>query len=164
MYLKFVIVHFVDLIQLEDCDSLVKADPGAAVTIIEPILYKCRSCRRIIGAQSNIISHTPPAQTRIQHSAYDVHNGILSDHKNTLENGADDMSTPPCRQLYFVEPIRWMAGVLQETNGKLHCPKCRTKIGGFSWDSGIACPCGEHVSPAFYLIPSKVELSRNRKR
>lgn len=53
-----------------------------------------------------------------------------------------------------------MADVAQQRQGKLHCPKCETKVGSFNWVSGSICPCGTVVAPAFYLVPSKVELSR----
>jgi hypothetical protein len=44
-----------------------------------------------------------------------------------------------CRLMWFVEPMTWMAGVATAPHGKLHCPKCRHKIGSFSW------VCGEFV-------------------
>ncbi|CAH2002478.1 unnamed protein product [Acanthoscelides obtectus] len=65
----------------------------------------------------------------------------------------------PCRQTYFVEPMAWMnitAGTMQ---GKLHCPKCNSKLGSFSWIMGSQCTCGVKVAPAFYLTPSKVDFS-----
>lgn len=67
----------------------------------------------------------------------------------------------PCREILFVEPMAWMDGVLRDSQGKLHCPKCRTKLGSFSWTMGCRCPCGAQQSPAFYLVPSRVELSRS---
>ncbi|XP_028167622.1 dual specificity protein phosphatase MPK-4-like isoform X2 [Ostrinia furnacalis] len=64
-----------------------------------------------------------------------------------------------CRLMWFVEPMAWMADVTHAPQGKLHCPKCRTRLGSFSWVMGCKCPCGQKVAPAFYMVPSKVEWS-----
>lgn len=63
-----------------------------------------------------------------------------------------------CTKTYFLEPIAWM-NVTQEIQGKLHCPKCKHKVGSFSWIMGSKCPCGVQVAPAFYLVPSKVDYT-----
>jgi hypothetical protein len=45
-----------------------------------------------------------------------------------------------CRAMWFVEPMAWMAGVAHEPHGRLHCPKCRAKLGSFSWVMGeLSC-------------------------
>ncbi|KAJ2946760.1 hypothetical protein O0L34_g12824 [Tuta absoluta] len=81
--------------------------------------------------------------------------------QNMVDNSIAARADAPeaCRQMWFVEPMTWMKGVTNEANGKLHCPKCNTKIGSFSWVMGCKCPCGQKVAPAFYLVPSKVEWS-----
>ncbi|XP_066143713.1 dual specificity protein phosphatase MPK-4-like [Euwallacea fornicatus] len=63
-----------------------------------------------------------------------------------------------CTKTFFLEPIVWM-NVAQNTEGKLHCPKCENKVGSFSWVMGCQCPCGTKVAPAFYLVPSKVDYT-----
>lgn len=64
-----------------------------------------------------------------------------------------------CSKIYFIEPIAWMKDVINNVEGKLHCPSCRTKIGSFNWIMASKCPCGVQVAPSFYLIPSKIDFS-----
>ncbi|KAG5878667.1 hypothetical protein JTB14_015600 [Gonioctena quinquepunctata] len=60
-----------------------------------------------------------------------------------------------CTMTYFIEPMSWMH-VTQEMQGELLCPKCRSRLGSFSWIIGCQCPCGTKVAPAFNLISSKI--------
>jgi E3 ubiquitin-protein ligase RNF180 len=41
--------------------------------------------------------------------------------------------------------------------GRLHCPKCHSRVGGFDFVSGQKCACGFCVLPAVHLIRSKVD-------
>lgn len=50
-----------------------------------------------------------------------------------------------CRLMWFVEPLQWMTGVTRVSSGKLHCPKCKTKVGSFNWLMG-------KILLAYYLI------------
>ncbi|XP_050308982.1 dual specificity protein phosphatase MPK-4 [Anthonomus grandis grandis] len=80
---------------------------------------------------------------------------VLASENNLIvhqENGKK------CIKTYFLEPISWM-DVTQTLQGKLHCPKCKHKVGSFSWIMGCQCPCGVQVAPAFYLVPSKVDYT-----
>lgn len=63
-----------------------------------------------------------------------------------------------CRKTFFIEPLAWM-NVTQRAQEKLYCPKCKAKVGSFSWIMACQCPCGIKVSPAFYLTASKVDFS-----
>lgn len=64
-----------------------------------------------------------------------------------------------CTKIYFIEPLAWMPNISHTVEGKLNCPKCKSKLGSFSWIAGCQCPCGSKIAPAFYLIPSKVDWS-----
>lgn len=161
----------------QTCMDLVKADPGLIQTNPEPIVYRCRKCRRIVAAKSNIITHKAALSLVVPDLSlnYDKNTGVLIDQisdklkSNSLsvsdrssEGAAKPTTTAePCKDIFFLEPLAWMNGILKQTQGKLHCPKCTTKLGSFSWTMGCHCPCGTQVSPAFYLVPSKVELCRS---
>jgi hypothetical protein len=41
--------------------------------------------------------------------------------------------------------------------GRLHCPKCQCRVGGFDFVSGQKCACGLCVLPAVHLVSSKVD-------
>ncbi|GLV41145.1 MAPK Phosphatase 4 [Carabus blaptoides fortunei] len=128
--------------------DLIKGDPGIMQVKPDPKVYRCKKCRRIVASESNVISHTE-------------RNKLYWNGKNRPDNKEETSDTEKdvCVQTYFVEPIAWMKNVTQTVQGKLHCPKCSSKLGSFSWIMGCQCPCGTKVSPAFYLIPSKVEWS-----
>ena len=63
-----------------------------------------------------------------------------------------------CRQVIFVEPMRWMATKTPAfiTNGssseKIFCGKCNSKVGTFNWSNGVSCPCGVAIGPPGFLI------------
>ncbi|XP_037038369.1 dual specificity protein phosphatase MPK-4 [Bradysia coprophila] len=158
----------------QSCMDLVKQDPGLIQTNPEPIVYRCKKCRRIVASKSNVITHKPvspnqrPRECAKLDAYADEHTGVMIDEisdklkENSLSSDrSSDVEMDYCKDVYFIEPLAWMDGILRQTNGKLHCPKCQSKLGSFSWTMGINCPCGTQVSPAFYLVPSKVELSRS---
>ena len=69
-------------------------------------------------------------------------------------------SAGPCQNHFIARPLAWMdddgcAGV----EGKLHCPKCKTKVGHYSW-TGAQCSCGTWVTPAIMVPLSKVDEMR----
>ncbi|KAL0850637.1 hypothetical protein ABMA28_012391 [Loxostege sticticalis] len=198
--------------------DLVKPDPGLIRERPDPIVYRCKKCRRIVASQNNIIPHLPrpvkvelakkglrppPSKltgltcaengeilikklkslacqiletdtdksgqgNEIESQENENHEGEegSSQHLDGYSEGnlvdgsiAARDSPSACRLMWFVEPMAWMQGVTQTPQGKLHCPKCRNRLGSFSWVMGCKCPCGQKVAPAFYMVPSKVEWS-----
>ncbi|XP_053601995.1 dual specificity protein phosphatase MPK-4-like isoform X2 [Plodia interpunctella] len=128
--------------------DLVKPDPGLVRERPDPVVYRCKTCRRIVAGHTNLIPHLPKE--------------VLDGYSETnLVDGHITVRDCPsaCTLMWFVEPMAWMRGVQHELHGKLHCPKCQNKIGSFNWVMGCKCPCGQKVAPAFYLVPSKVEWS-----
>lgn len=152
---------FVDEIQPHECGHLVQPDPALERITSESTTLRCRTCRRILASQCNMLTHSPGIQC-VELTTYDDHTGILVDQSKALADNGLKVAT--CSRMHFMEPMQWMVGVLESKKEKLHCPKCSTKLGGFCWDVGISCPCGTQVSPAFYAIPSKVETIRCIKR
>ncbi|PSN55505.1 E3 ubiquitin-protein ligase [Blattella germanica] len=54
----------------------------------------------------------------------------------------------------------WIKAVVDETGwqkGRLNCPKCGGRVGGFDFISGHKCGCGEHVVPSVHVVRSKVD-------
>ena len=72
----------------------------------------------------------------------------------------DSVLSPECAH-FFLEPQDWMQPTidLQELDGKLECPKCSSKVGGYAWQ-GMKCSCGRWVTPSFSLAKSKVDEVR----
>lgn len=42
--------------------------------------------------------------------------------------------------------------------GKIHCPDCNTKIGGFDFIESVNCDCGESKLPEVSFTRSKIDL------
>lgn len=158
--------------------DLVKPDPGLIQSNPEPIVYRCRKCRRILAAKSNCITHTPMAikkqdstktSTQAEVHAQPNQSKTLTEQFNAQlcidsSNHSDRSSEvgvaqPRCKEIIFIEPLIWMHNIAKQTQGKLNCPKCQSKLGNFTWINSCDCPCGRNISPAFYLVPSKVELT-----
>uniref|UniRef100_A0A1B6CCD1 Uncharacterized protein n=1 Tax=Clastoptera arizonana TaxID=38151 RepID=A0A1B6CCD1_9HEMI len=126
-----------------ECMDVVQPDPSLPRVNPNPLVYRCCKCRKIVASASNLLPHIPQEKPSWKD-----------------ENWIEKMSEQsPCTLTYFVEPMVWMKSAMQNEQGKLHCPKCSSKLGSFSWIMGCQCPCGSKISPAFYLVPSKVEWS-----
>lgn len=192
----------------QNCMDLVKPDPGLIQSKPEPSVYRCRKCRRIVAAKSNLITHAPAtgaatdavaessaladskhvtfkAEIHVQNESSSDESKIaapppppptttittspkrLLERVNTLcisstsEKSSADDTPPRCQEILFIEPLAWMLDISKQTQGKLNCPKCHSKLGSFTWINSCNCPCGKNISPAFYLVPSKVELTHS---
>lgn len=119
--------------------DLVQPDPGTMRTQPEPNAYRCKHCRRVLAAESNILPHRA--------------NAITGERENV------PLAPVFCQRTIFLEPLAWMAHVTQRPQERLHCPQCGVRVGSFSWVMGCECPCGRQVAPAFYLTPSKVDFT-----
>lgn len=165
--------------------NLIKPDPAITQENPEPIVYRCRKCRRVVASKSNVLLHSAkngpaPSQSQSDGSETKTNENLLvtSTAQETpaaptrlIDQIAEqirrvsvfDKTTDPnakCKSILFLEPIAWMKNISNNTQGRLNCPKCDQKLGNFSWINGCQCPCGEEVSPAFYLIASRVELTK----
>ncbi|XP_054730012.1 dual specificity protein phosphatase MPK-4 [Anastrepha obliqua] len=163
-------------------NSLIRSDPAVTQENPEPIVYRCRKCRRILASKSHVLLHnnkslpvTSNALSTTSHTnvgeqtaprlleqiAAQIRKASLESPTGTdAINAATEQQSTACRSILFVEPISWMRNISHSTQGRLNCPKCDQKVGNFSWINGCQCPCGEEISPAFYLILSRVELSK----
>lgn len=74
---------------------------------------------------------------------------------------SDNARTESCRQAFFVIPPTWI-NAINAPQGKLNCPKCRSKLGAFSWNQSLKCPCAASFQPAFYFTPSRVDFIVNK--
>ena len=101
--------------------------------------YTCRKCRRRLFFEASVAAHEPGrGEEEFAWRRRDEAAGVA----------------PECHSL-FIEPMAWMKE-LGQVKGKLHCPKCATRIGNFDW-SGSQCSCGRWVVPALAVPRSKVD-------
>ncbi|NXC20669.1 DUS12 phosphatase, partial [Corythaeola cristata] len=112
------------------------------------VLYRCRKCRRALFRRSSVLSHTEGSG-----AAAFAHKRI-TDSARLCGDGREKCTS------YFTDPVQWMEpAVLGVMEGQLLCPKCRSKLGSFSW-RGEQCSCGRWVTPAFQIHKSRVDEAR----
>ena len=104
-------------------------------------------CRRLVAATEHIVAHERGAG-----------GGAFDPRKRG--KGAAQHVAAACSSI-FVEPLAWMAPALEDMapEGKLMCPKCAGRLGGFCW-AGAQCSCGAWVVPAFQLHAARVDVTR----
>ena len=131
-----------DVVQNNDDDE--KAAPelveiSAALHFIDPekSRYACKRCRSVLFGTDDL--EDPP-------HVQSLHNFGRKGH--TSGQGM-------CQNLFIADPLPWMHGC-NDMEGKLHCPKCQTKVGHYSW-TGAQCSCGTWVTPAINIPVSKVD-------
>ncbi|EFX82493.1 hypothetical protein DAPPUDRAFT_223773 [Daphnia pulex] len=110
---------------------------------------KCRTCRHVLAHGEDILHHKPGEEADWKDLSWVQF--ALSDHSRTES----------CRQAFFVIPPTWI-NAINAPQGKLNCPKCRSKLGAFSWNQSLKCPCAASFQPAFYFTPSRVDFIVNK--
>ncbi|XP_045199561.2 probable dual specificity protein phosphatase DDB_G0281963 [Mercenaria mercenaria] len=118
--------------------------------------YRCMKCRRALFRTSSLLPHTAGQGE----AAFDWRSKIPANKRpvcDSIEKHGDTV----CDRSLFIEPVQWMAGFINQLDGKMMCPKCDSKLGSFIW-YGERCPCGTWVAPAFHIQSSKVDLMKPR--
>lgn len=107
--------------------DVVRTDPVVFSVRPEPVVYRCKKCRRIVASGSNLLLHKEGKTPRWTENLHDKEESTLA----------------VCTQMYFIEPIIWMKEVGHSLQGKLHCPNtlCKSKLGSFSWVLGTCLVC-----------------------
>lgn len=120
--------------------------------------FKCRKCRLFLFHSGAVTSHNIGEGE----SAFDWRSKVPANQRRKEDIMHGDLASsefpkvPKCGRSLFVDPLVWMKGKIHEVQGKLHCPKCDTKIGSYVW-YGEKCPCGAWVAPAFHVDNGKVD-------
>ncbi|CAG9460130.1 unnamed protein product [Pedinophyceae sp. YPF-701] len=102
---------------------------------------RCRKCRRVLATGTSIL---PP-----QEAAGAGGGGFRYRRRPAADTGRDESSL-------FLEPMRWMEGIVGETQGKICCPKCGARLGHFNW-AGLQNTAGAWVTPGFQIHRSRVD-------
>lgn len=153
--------------------DLIKMDPDKAQENPDPIVFRCRRCRRVLAAQNHQFVHKEKVEMKQELTSVELVNelAVMLEGNHLSKSDDSDKSLPPsagnnvavCSKAFFFEPISWMTvapnEILRHTQGNLQCPKCSTKLGHFNWVMAIKCPCGKRVQPGFYMMPTRVDKS-----
>ena len=121
----------------EEAPELVEVEAAPHFIDPEKTRYACKRCRSVLFSIDDI--EDPP-------HAQSLHN---------FRRKGQTSSQGMCQNLFIADPLPWMNGC-NEMEGKLHCPKCQTKVGHYSW-TGAQCSCGTWVTPAIMVPVSKVD-------
>jgi len=123
------------------------SDPIKQTLTTEKLVFKCRKCRRALARGTSSVSH--PHGKGKAHPETPPPGGLLPSLGE--QSHKDD-----CKMGIFIEPVEWMKDQILMLEGKIACPKCKAKIGNFSW-VGQNCPCGRWIVPAFHLAENKID-------
>lgn len=121
--------------QIQSTDASVAHIPDP-----EKTRYACKRCRSTLFGVEDL-EDPPHAQSQ--------HDFRKKTHKTVYGN------TGTCQNHFIAQPLPWMNGC-SRMEGKLHCYKCNTKVGHYSW-TGAQCSCGTWVTPAIMVPMSKVD-------
>jgi hypothetical protein len=129
--------------------QLICAVKNAGISILQTTSHY----RRVLASSSSFLIHKPPEETYTHKSSY-------AKVASTPRAQVDSLLPAQCAH-FFLEPQDWMQATVDqgELDGKLECPKCSSKVGGYAWQ-GMRCSCGKWVTPCFSLGKSKVDEVR----
>lgn len=112
---------------------------------------RCKRCRTILATDTDIEMHeAPDAESR--------QSQFIKTAPNSRRIVSAVEASKTCSHYFVDEPMSWMGAELekQDIEGKLCCPKCEAKVGGYSW-KGSRCSCGKWMIPALHLQTAKVD-------
>lgn len=105
--------------------------------------YACRKCRTIVFGEDDM---EDPRHVPQQHK-----------FSNRKQHHGGMGSADACQSYFLTDQgLAWM-GDMSAVEGRLGCPKCKTKLGTWHW-AGAQCSCGTWVSPAVQIPKSKLDI------
>jgi dual specificity phosphatase 12 len=114
-----------------------------------PFCFTCRMCGQALFKPEHIRDHDKMDGGQSQTFEGKVRDNIAG-------------SDIDCRS-YFIDHLKWMNLPEGEIEGKLTCPKCKGKLGSWSW-RGVQCACGRWCTPAFRIMRDRVDERWNVER
>ncbi|RCK59403.1 Tyrosine-protein phosphatase YVH1 [Candida viswanathii] len=112
---------------------------------------RCKRCRQVLANNTHIEQHEVPGSDSRQSQ-------FVKTAPNSRRIISVEKASNVCSHYFMVEPVRWMKEELDksEIEGRFQCPKCSSKVGGYSW-RGSRCSCGKWMTPAIHLQEAKVD-------
>jgi len=108
---------------------------------VKVAMFTCRMCRKLLFTQADLASHSleepPPTLHMVQF------------------RGKKNSKATECTS-FFIQRVPALSD-FNETEGKILCPKCKTRLGTYNWP-GAQCSCGGWVVPALQITKSKVDV------
>eukprot|EP00890_Picochlorum_soloecismus_P003791 jgi/Picsp_1/4412/NSC_01918-R1_dual specificity protein phosphatase 12-like len=129
--------------------------------------YSCKSCRTLVATSQNVMSGNVSIGAGKEGFSWKkqakdhAHNSHHHHASCSLDNTANRNPEVPSGSI-FVEPLRWMNGITDSTQGKLYCPGCNARLGSFNW-SGLQNQESQWITPGFQLHASKLDKTTLRR-
>src|SRR5579871_1373751 len=127
-----------DTINYASAGTIVHDQTGAPT-----IDLRCKKCRyttfhlflkprRVLASSGSFLPHEPQTEGHFKKSSY-------AQAAATPRGQIDSILPAQCAH-FFLEPQDWMQSTLDqgEIEGRLECPKCKSKVGGYAWQ-GLQC-------------------------
>ncbi|KAG7195867.1 tyrosine protein phosphatase yvh1 [Scheffersomyces spartinae] len=114
---------------------------------------RCKKCRQLLCLTSQLDQHQPPESDSKQGM-------FIKKAPNSRRIISVQNASASCSHYFLSEPVNWMKDELVgkgDLEGKFQCPKCVSKVGGYSW-RGSRCSCGKWMIPAIHLQSAKVDM------
>ena len=123
------------------------------------VIYRCRVCRTTLATSDNIMVDISVGGT----SGFSQRRRAKDAQKSPMHSDSNQKASEISPGGIFVEPLRWMAGITENTQGKIYCPTCVTRLGSYNW-AGMQNDDAQWITPAFQLHNSKLDvISRDKK-
>lgn len=112
---------------------------------------RCKRCRQVLANDNDVDTHEAPDASSLQSQ-------FIRTAPNSRRIVKAEEASTKCSHHFVTEPLYWMKKELDHAHieGKFQCPKCETKVGGYSW-KGSRCSCGKWMIPAIHLQSAKVD-------
>lgn len=111
--------------------------------------YTCGKCRSILFYRRQVLHEGTSGHGNDGTGVSQVKEGWGK------ANGAYKGVGGKCSSVFTSDMPDW-AEAAAGNDGCLMCPKCKARVGSFSW-SGAPCSCGKWVTPAFQFQLSRVD-------
>ena len=155
------IAHYTQQLNDPTINSVVLKHKAASATPVctptEPMatVYTCRKCRCLLFLHEDLMTHTASKQTFSYKKKKKDRKATATATMSNASPSTNKKQDDECGVHFLHLPTEWMS----ESEGKIHCPKCTTRLGSFSW-SGSQCSCGSWITPSISFPKSKVDVKK----
>ena len=124
-------------------DRAASSTPVCTPTEPMTTVYTCRKCRCLLFLHEDLMTHTANKQTFSYKKKKKDRKAMAMATMSNASPSTSKKQNDECGVHFLHSPTEWMS----ELEGKIHCPKCKTRLGSFSW-SGSQCSCGSWITPS----------------
>ncbi|XP_029212127.2 LOW QUALITY PROTEIN: E3 ubiquitin-protein ligase RNF180-like [Acropora millepora] len=116
--------------------------------------FRCRKCRITLFSSKHLYSH----------ASIDENDTTLklNDDQSLDHDEVDISSFEKCSSWFLRDEseLSWVTENIEEakwTEGKIYCPKCKSRIGAFDYIHGVHCNCGKFTIPSIWIQKCRVD-------